>query len=171
MLLLRILLVDLHPGNLLNTPVIQIPWQNSAAHGQRCYANFFHSILFPVFQPHPYSIYLLDITLIFGRSLCSLTAETPVKYECNSKDVTVNSAKYLKFLKGSFSNSNPWSCTPSPKRNNQQGVSSGWSSTSFHSNTGLSSAQDEQIPIILGVWPFWLTPFFSRSITFWQVYG
>ena len=28
------------------------------------------------------------------------------------------------------------------------------------SNTGLSSTQYEQIPIILGVWPLWLTPFF-----------
>ena len=48
---------------------------------------------------------------------------------------------------------------------------SGWSSTWFHSNTGLSSTQYEQIPIIFGVWPFWLTPFFFRSITFWWVYG
>ena len=39
------------------------------------------------------------------------------------------------------------------------------------SNTGLSSTQYEQIPIILGVWPFWLTPFFFRSITFWRAYG
>ena len=38
-------------------------------------------------------------------------------------------------------------------------------------NTGLSSTQYEQIPIILGVWPFWLTPFFFRSITFWRAYG
>ena len=29
----------------------------------------------------------------------------------------------------------------------------------------------EQIPIILGVWPFWLTPFFFRSVTFWRAYG
>ena len=35
-----------------------------------------------------------------------------------------------------------------------------------HSNT-----QYEQIPIILGVWSFWLTPFFFRSITFWRAYG
>ena len=27
------------------------------------------------------------------------------------------------------------------------------------------------VPIIFGVWPFWLTPFFFRSITFWRVYG
>ena len=47
----------------------------------------------------------------------------------------------------------------------------GWSSTWFHSNTGLSSTHCEQIPIIFGVWPFWLTPFFFRSITFWRVYG
>ena len=25
--------------------------------------------------------------------------------------------------------------------------------------------------IILGVWPFWLAPFFYRSITFWRAYG
>ena len=34
-----------------------------------------------------------------------------------------------------------------------------------------SSTQYEQIPIILGVWPFWLTPFFFRSITFWRANG
>ena len=53
------------------------------------------------------------------------------------------------------------------------GVSSGWSSVwhHHHSNTGLSCTQYEQIPIILGVWPFWLTPFFFRSITFWRAYG
>ena len=39
------------------------------------------------------------------------------------------------------------------------------------SNTGLSSTQYEQIPIILGVWPFWLTPFVFRSKTFWWAYG
>ena len=50
-------------------------------------------------------------------------------------------------------------------------VSSGWSSVWHCSNTGLSSTQYEQIPIILGVWPFWLTPFFFRSITFWWDYG
>ena len=38
-------------------------------------------------------------------------------------------------------------------------------------NTGLSSTQYEQIPIILGVWTFWLTLFFFRSITFWRAYG
>ena len=44
--------------------------------------------------------------------------------------------------------------------------------THWHrSNTGLSSTQYEQIPITLGVWPFWLTPFFFRSITFWRAYG
>ena len=51
------------------------------------------------------------------------------------------------------------------------GVSSGWSSVWHRSNTGLSSTQYEQIPIILGVWPFWLTPFVFRSITFWRAYG
>ena len=47
------------------------------------------------------------------------------------------------------------------------GVLSVW----HRSNTGLSSTQYEQIPVILGVWPFWLTPFFFRSITFWLAYG
>ena len=46
------------------------------------------------------------------------------------------------------------------KRKDRHGVSSGWSSTWFHSNTGLSSTQYDQIPTIFGVWPFWLTPFF-----------
>ena len=49
---------------------------------------------------------------------------------------------------------------PLAKRKDHQGVSSGWSSVWHHSNTGLSSTQCEQILVILGVWPFWLTPFF-----------
>ena len=60
---------------------------------------------------------------------------------------------------------------PSAKGKDHHGVSSGWSSVWHRSNTGLSSTQYEQIPIILGVWPFWLTPFFFRSITFWRAYG
>ena len=60
---------------------------------------------------------------------------------------------------------------PSAKRKDHHGVSSGWSSVWHRSNTGLSSTQYEQIPIILGIWPFWLTPFFFRSITFWRAYG
>ena len=63
---------------------------------------------------------------------------------------------------------------PSAKRKDHHGVSSGWSSVWHRSNTGLSSTgtQYEQIPIILGVWPFWLTPFFFFwSITFWRAYG
>ena len=60
---------------------------------------------------------------------------------------------------------------PSAKRKDHHGVSSGWNSVWHHSNTGLSSTQYEQIPIIHGVWPFWLTPFFFRSITFWRAYG
>ena len=60
---------------------------------------------------------------------------------------------------------------PSAKGKDHHGVSSGWSSVWHRSNTGLSSTQYEQIPIILGVWPFWLTPFFFQSITFWQAYG
>ena len=62
---------------------------------------------------------------------------------------------------------------PSAKRKDHHRVSSGWSSVWHRSNTGLSITQYEQIPIIhvLGVWPFWLTPFFFRSITFWRAYG
>ena len=59
----------------------------------------------------------------------------------------------------------------SAKGKDHHGVSSGWSSVWHRSNTGLSSTQYEQIPIILGVWPFWLTPFFFQSITFWRAYG
>ena len=54
---------------------------------------------------------------------------------------------------------------PSAKRKDHHGVSSGWSSVWHRSNTGLSSTQYEQIPIILGVWPFWLTALFFWSIT------
>ena len=60
---------------------------------------------------------------------------------------------------------------PSAKRKDHHGVSSGWSSVWHCSNTGLSSSQCEQISIILGVWPFCLTPFIFRSITFWRAYG
>ena len=60
---------------------------------------------------------------------------------------------------------------PSAKRKDHHRVSSGWSSVWHHSNTGQSSTQYEQIPIVPGVWPFWLTPFFFRSITFRQAYG
>ena len=60
---------------------------------------------------------------------------------------------------------------PSAKGKDHHRVSSGWSSVWHRSNTGLSSTQYEQMPIILGVWPFWLTPFFFRSITFWRAYG
>ena len=49
---------------------------------------------------------------------------------------------------------------PPAKRKDHHRVSSGWSSVWRHSNTGLSGTQYEQIPIILGVWPFWLTPYF-----------
>ena len=59
----------------------------------------------------------------------------------------------------------------SAKRKDHHGVSSGWSSVWHRSNTGLSSTQYEQVPIILGVWPFWLTRFVFRSITFWRAYG
>ena len=47
----------------------------------------------------------------------------------------------------------------SAKRKDHHGVSSGLSSVWHRSNTGLSSTQYEQIPVILGVWSFWLTPF------------
>ena len=60
---------------------------------------------------------------------------------------------------------------PSAKRKDHHGVSSGWSSVWHCSNTCLSSTQYEQIPIILGVWPFWLTTFFFRSIRIWRAYG
>ena len=60
---------------------------------------------------------------------------------------------------------------PSAKRKDHHRVSSGWSSTWYLSNTSLSNVQYEQIPIIFGVWPLWLTPFFFQSITFWRVYG
>ena len=60
---------------------------------------------------------------------------------------------------------------PSAERKDHHGVSFGWNSVWHRSNTGLSSTQYEQIPIIIGVWPFWLTPLFFRSITFWEAYG
>ena len=60
---------------------------------------------------------------------------------------------------------------PSARGKDHHGVSSGWSSVWHRSNTGISCTQYEQIPIILGVWPFWLTPFFFWSITFWRANG
>ena len=59
---------------------------------------------------------------------------------------------------------------PRQKKEDHHGVSSGSSSTWFHPNTGLSSTQYEQIPIIFGVDFGWLLSFF-RSITFWRVCG
>ena len=47
---------------------------------------------------------------------------------------------------------------PSAKRKHHHGVSSD-AAVWHRSNTGLSGTQYEQIPIILRVWPFWLTPF------------
>ena len=69
-----------------------------------------------------------------------------------------------------------WGCEVScgghhRQRKDHHGVSSGWSSIWFVSNTGLSSTQYEQITIIFGVWPFWLTPFSFQSITFCGAYG
>ena len=52
---------------------------------------------------------------------------------------------------------------PSAKRKDHHRVSSGWSSSWFHSNTGLSSTQYEQTPIICGVWPIWLIPIFLAA--------
>ena len=52
---------------------------------------------------------------------------------------------------------------PSAKRKDHHRVSSRWSIVSHRSNTGQSSTQYEQIPIILGIWPFWLTPFFLAA--------
>ena len=57
---------------------------------------------------------------------------------------------------------------PSAKRKDHHGVISEWCSVWYRSNTGLSSTQYEQVPIILGVWLLWLTPFFFRSVTFWR---
>ena len=73
---------------------------------------------------------------------------------------------------------NKWQCSASPvitRFSSQQcnlfWLDLGWSGVWHCSNTGLSSSQYEQISIILGVWPFCLTPFFFRSITFWRAYG
>ena len=42
-------------------------------------------------------------------------------------------------------------------RNEDYGVSSGWSSIWLNSNIGLSSTQYEKISFIFGVWSFWQT--------------
>ena len=63
------------------------------------------------------------------------------------------------FCRGS-SKITPTPASLSAEGKDHHGISSGWSSVWHRSNTGLSSTQYEQIPIILGVWPFWLTPFF-----------
>ena len=48
-------------------------------------------------------------------------------------------------------------------RKDHHGANSGWSSVWHRSNTGVSSTQYEQIPIILGVWPFgWLPSSFDQ---------
>ena len=50
---------------------------------------------------------------------------------------------------------------PSAKRKDHHRVSSRWSSTWFHANTGLSSTQHEQIPII-----FWGLAILADSLLF-----
>ena len=87
---------------------------------------------------------------------------------------TLNSHKNTPYLTQTVGWVGQWGFlwwAPSAKGKDHHGVSSGWSSVWHCSNTGLSSSQYEQIPIILGVWPFCLTPFFFRSITFWRAYG
>ena len=58
---------------------------------------------------------------------------------------------YTKFLHNVMAWMGLWGFlwwAPSAKRKDHHGVSSGWNSTWFYSNTGLSSTQYEQIPII-----------------------
>ena len=45
------------------------------------------SIIFPFFQNYQYTVYVLNITFIFERCHCSSAAVTPVRYECDWKDV------------------------------------------------------------------------------------
>ena len=69
-----------------------------------------------------------------------------------------------------------WGCEVSCGGHHQQvrkddhGVSSRWSSIWLYSNTGLSSIQYEQNPILFRIWPLCLNPFFW-SMTSWWVYG
>ena len=59
---------------------------------------FLHSMIFSAFQNYRNIGYLLNIKFIFDRCHCSLAAVTPVKYECDWKDLTGIFAKAGKSL-------------------------------------------------------------------------
>ena len=130
--------------------------------------------LIPVYRlTHIVTIYKVDMwTHCIGLNFCMHNCEWMWKRGCGSGDECW--IKYDRSSSGERGWVGLWGFlwwAPSAKRKDHHKVSSGWSSVWHRSNTGLSSTQYEQIPIILGVWPFWLTPFFFRSITFWRAYG
>ena len=51
------------------------------------YKPMFHVLLFLLFQNYKNSIYLQNLMLIFGRCHHSSAMGTPVKYECDSKEI------------------------------------------------------------------------------------
>ena len=107
------------------------------------------------------------IRFLAEKSGSRLRCRIMIKYHETLRKHQLN--MFWDFLRNSWK-SGSWLKNPANGKDHH-GVSSGWSSVWHRSNTGLSSTQYEQIPIILGVWPFWLTPFFFRSITFWRAYG
>ena len=50
-------------------------------------ANFFHSVIFQMFQNHQNTCCILNITFIFDRCHHDWAAAAPVKYECDSKNL------------------------------------------------------------------------------------
>ena len=60
-------------------------------------ANFLHSVIFLIFHNCQNKLQMLDIAFIFDRCCRSSAAMTPVKYECDSKNLTCTFAR-LKIL-------------------------------------------------------------------------
>ena len=56
--------------------------------GSPCQFSLFYYVPVSIFQNYQSDVDLLDITSIFVRCHRSWAAETPVKYECESKDIT-----------------------------------------------------------------------------------
>ena len=69
-------------------------WTRGGGH----YTNFTIPWFFSTFQNYRNIHYLMNITFIFDRCHCSWAAVTPVKYECDSKDLTGIFAKAGKSL-------------------------------------------------------------------------
>ena len=150
-------------------------WLEIIIHSNRYIILFLHAILCSKYRTHWKQTLITHFTPFFckGQSflICQITPIDPwhhanAMYWCSDMIFINCSCMHMGWV--GLSGFLWWA--PSAKRKDHHGVSSGWSSVWHRSNTGLLSTQYEQIPIMLGVWPFWLTPFFQSKI-FWRAYG